>query len=99
MIIYQCALYSVSFYLCAGTKALFSDFHREKAWDEWIQKEHRVADKEDALAKLKAIATSLTTQQFEEAVKALMASHTWEQNPVFQSWFSDMWLSKAKVSI
>uniref|UniRef100_A0A3Q4GEG1 Transmembrane protein 42a n=1 Tax=Neolamprologus brichardi TaxID=32507 RepID=A0A3Q4GEG1_NEOBR len=47
MIIYQCALYSVSFYLCAGTKALLSDFHREKAWDEWIQKEHRVADKGD----------------------------------------------------
>lgn len=88
-----------SFYLCAGTKALLSDFHREKAWDEWIQKEHRVADKGDALTKLKAIASSLTTEQYEEAVKALMASHTWEQNPAFQSWFSDTWLSKAKVSI
>ncbi|XP_063343130.1 uncharacterized protein si:dkey-31c13.1 isoform X1 [Pelmatolapia mariae] len=79
-----------------GTKALLSDFHREKAWDEWIQKEHRVADKGDALTKLKAIASSLTTEQYEEAVKALMASHTWEQNPAFQSWFSDTWLSKAK---
>ncbi|XP_030605620.1 uncharacterized protein si:dkey-31c13.1 isoform X2 [Archocentrus centrarchus] len=80
-----------------GTKAVISDFHREEAWGEWIRKkDHQVPDKEDALAKMKAIASAATREQYEEAVKALMDSPSWEENPAFQSWFSDTWLSKAK---
>lgn len=84
---------------CLGTRALLCDFHREKAWGEWVRKQdHQVSQKEDALAKMRAIARADTLEMYEEAVQALKDSQNWRENRAFQNWFRDTWLSESKVS-
>ena len=77
------------------------DFHREKAWSEWISKsDHGVSqDRDEILRYLRSIAHSTTIQQFEDAVKIMKESTIWKSSLKLQRWQEGKWLPSAKVNI
>ncbi|KAK2895856.1 hypothetical protein Q8A73_015344 [Channa argus] len=80
-----------------GCKATLCDFHREKAWGEWIRNvDHGVQNQEVALASLKRTAAADTQQTYEQALRELQESEEWIKNPLFQTWFQTTWLSEEK---
>ena len=60
----------LEFYLCViGCKAMLCYFHREKAWNEWINKgAHNVKNQDDLKYILRLIAESETERKYEIAL-------------------------------
>ena len=53
--------------------------------------------KEEVLSRIRRVAHASSSTKYEDAVKALMASSVWVQNPKLQCWFQKTWLSHYKV--
>ena len=81
------------------TTLYLCDFHREQAWERWVSKAANGVShcKEEVLSRLRRVAHATSPQKYQEAVKALMASTVWVQNPKLQCWFQKTWLSHYKV--
>nr|XP_020447011.1 COP9 signalosome complex subunit 9 isoform X1 [Monopterus albus]XP_020447012.1 COP9 signalosome complex subunit 9 isoform X1 [Monopterus albus] len=78
-------------------KAVLCDFHREKAWLEWMKNvDHGVLNQDEALASLKRIAAVGTLQEYKQAFKQLQESEEWTRNPLFQTWLQTTWLPEEK---
>ena len=60
-------------------------------WCQWVQRGGPLSHN-----KLRVAHASSSTK-YEDAVKALMASSVWVQNPKLQCWFQKTWLSHYKV--
>ena len=85
------------------------DFHREQAWEQWVQDHKHGLTKdegEELLQLLWACAGAESSDpsigypddhSFQEKVKELKASPMWENNNVKQ-WLSTKWLCCAKVT-
>lgn len=60
------------------SKVFLCDFHREKAWLEWISKSDNgvSGNKDEVLCLLRSIANSRTLKEFEKAVAAMKKSNT-----------------------
>lgn len=89
--IYNCLMCLV-FHL--DSQVLLCDFHREKAWIEWIRKQSNgVSHVQDTLLTLlRDVASAATTEEYEEAVSRLHKSQVWEENERLRSWLSNKWL-------
>lgn len=79
---------------------LLCDFHREHAWERWVSKNAHgvVAYKDEVLAKLRAVAHSSTTMEYETAFAALAEWHVWKNNISLRNWFQETWLAEREVS-
>ena len=77
------------------------DFHREKAWGEWINKsDHGVSEHRDEILRyLRAIARSTTVAEFEDAVKIMKESTLWKSSMKLQKWQEGKWLPNAMVKL
>ena len=77
------------------------DFHREKAWGEWINKsDHGVSEhRGDILRYLRAIARSTKVKEFEDAVKIMKESTLWKSSLKLQKWQEGKWLPNAMVKL
>lgn len=82
---------------------LLCDFHREQAWDRWLNKRSNgVHDqKETILGMLRDICDSETVQRYEITVNQLQNSDVWnaEENGRLRNWLSNTWLPCYKVII
>ena len=85
----------------SGCYVTLCDFHREKAWDEWLRKhDHGVADVKDiVLKKLRSIADAETKTEYEHARDELMLSPIWKNNQQLRDWFTNKWLKCCHVRI
>ena len=89
----------ISIYSYPDTTLYLCDFHREQAWERWVSKAaNGVSDcKEEVLCRIRRDAHASSSTKYEDAVKDLMASSVWVQNPKLQCWFKKTWLSHYKV--
>ncbi|XP_069819606.1 uncharacterized protein [Dendropsophus ebraccatus] len=74
------------------------DFHREKAWTEWLnKKDHGVHKrKKEILALMRNVALTTNKEEHERALKTLTSSPIWKQSKMLRQWFSQKWLSDIK---
>ena len=57
-----------------------------------------VSDCKEVLCRIRRrVAHASSSTKYEDAVKALIASSVWVQNPKLQCWFQKTWLSRYKV--
>lgn len=84
-----------------GTRAYLCDFHREKAWTQWVNAtEHSVREnREEVLGRLRFIAKSNTIAEYEERVDMLKSSTLWRSKPKLANWFNKQWLPHHEVSL
>ena len=77
------------------------DFHREKAWCEWLKKADNGASqcKDEILRHLRSIAHSSTGKKFEENVKLMKDSVVWKSCSKLQKWQEGKCLPDAKVNL
>ena len=82
-----------------GAHIHICDFHREKAWSEWLSKsEHGVSEsKAQVLDLLRAIANSPSLAALEKNVATLKLSEPWKKSLQLRSYF-DFWGKHMKVS-
>eukprot|EP00058_Branchiostoma_floridae_P016954 XP_002602442.1 hypothetical protein BRAFLDRAFT_117021 [Branchiostoma floridae] len=75
-------------------KVLLCDFHREKAWVEWVRKkDHGVSHVQaTVLDLLRDIAAAATTEEYERCLSLLRESEVWKENERLRAWFSNKWL-------
>ncbi|CAC5404528.1 unnamed protein product [Mytilus coruscus] len=73
------------------------DFHREQAWDRWLNAGHNGVQlyKSQILDLIRNIATASTEMEFEEAKDTLKESAHWRANKKIRHWFEKHWLSKS----
>ena len=83
-----------------GTKAYLCDFHREKAWTQWVNvTEHNVREnREEVLGRLRFIAKSNTIAEYKERVDLLKSSTLWRSKPKLANWFNKQWLPHHEVT-
>lgn len=79
-------------------RVLLCDFHREKAWVEWVRRKENGCG-EDTLALLREIANSSTEEDFQLHLAQLRESAAWEENGKLRHWFTRTWLPEVQVSI
>jgi hedgehog interacting protein len=77
----------------AETHIHVCDFHREKAWNEWVSKgTNGVAEcRDEVLEYLRNIAKSANKIALEENIKLLKASNVWRQSVQLQKYFTEFW--------
>ncbi|KAM4032539.1 uncharacterized protein ACNLHF_019753 isoform 2-T2 [Anomaloglossus baeobatrachus] len=74
------------------------DFHREKAWTEWVnKKEHGIHEKKKVLALLRGIALACSREEHNAALVNLTSSNVWKKNEMLKTWFSHKWLPDIKI--
>eukprot|EP00058_Branchiostoma_floridae_P026757 XP_002612248.1 hypothetical protein BRAFLDRAFT_100078 [Branchiostoma floridae] len=80
------------------SEVLLCDFHREKAWVEWVRKrDHGVFDDQrTVLCLLRNIAAATTHDEYNMRVDQLKASNIWQQSAQLRTWFSTKWLTNAE---
>ena len=81
-----------------GLHALIWDFHREQAWERYVEKgEHGVSfkDRQPFLTLLRRVAVAATMEQLSKAVKELKAFHVSKQIQV-KSWLENKWFPHIK---
>ncbi|XP_043930240.1 uncharacterized protein LOC122804449 isoform X1 [Protopterus annectens] len=78
---------------------MLCDFHREKAWTEWVaKKDHGVHNfRKNILGMLRSIAHAATTEDLHTALTALKKSQCWKTGEAFRQWFSTKWLPAIKM--
>jgi hypothetical protein len=93
--------YDILICFSSGCYVTLCDFHREKAWDEWLRKpDHIVANvKDDLLKKLRSIADAETKTEYACARDELMQSPIWKNNQKLRDWFTNKWLKSCHVRI
>lgn len=76
------------------------DFHREKAWGEWLSKaEHGVSDMKGAvLEALRRIATSADALALGKNIQSLKESTAWKKSIHLQEYFNTYWGRHLTVS-
>ncbi|KAI8516096.1 hypothetical protein Bbelb_069090 [Branchiostoma belcheri] len=76
------------------SEVLLCDFHREKAWVEWVRKrENGVSHAQETLLKLlRDVAAAATTEDYDEAISRLHESQLWGENERLRSWLNNKWL-------
>ena len=69
------------------------DFHREKAWGEWLSKaSNGVSEyKGEVLKYLRNVANSANRAQLGENIEVLQNSKPWKESVQLQKYFSDFW--------
>ena len=69
------------------------DFHREKAWSEWLSKgSNSVSEyKDEVLRHLQNIAKSANQASLDENINALKESKPWKESVQLQKYFSNFW--------
>lgn len=75
------------------------DFHREKAWNEWLSKiDHGVSNRKDeVLGFLRTIATSASKLDLEKNTLAFKNSEIWKQSPSLQEYYTVYWETHIEV--
>ena len=86
--------------LFSGTHIHVCDFHREKAWSEWLSKaEHGVSDMKGAvLEDLRRIATSADALTLGKNIQTLKESAAWKKSIHLQEYFNSYWGRHLTVS-
>ena len=78
------------------SKVLLCDFHREQAWERWLNlvANGMTAVKEEALCMLRRIADSETEESFQINLNFLFKSNLWndDQHGKFKNWMNNVWL-------
>lgn len=71
----------------------FCDFHREKAWNEWINKRSNgtYLYKHELLQLLRNIANSTSQIALQKNIDALKNSHLWKESLQLQKYFDEFW--------
>ena len=66
-------------FYCLGCHVFICDFHREQAWERWLNKKSNDCSewKKDILPRLRSIAKSRTIEKMQGAINALMISEFW----------------------
>lgn len=69
------------------------DFHREKAWGEWLSKSSNGVSmyKDEVLRHLRNIAQSENQATLDENIQALKKSRPWKESVQLQNYFLDFW--------
>lgn len=69
------------------------DFHREKAWNEWINKRSNgtYLYKHELLQLLRNIANSTSQIALQKNIDALKNSHLWKESLQLQKYFDEFW--------
>ncbi|CAH2329516.1 hedgehog interacting, partial [Pelobates cultripes] len=77
---------------------IHTDFHREKAWTEWVtKKDHGVYEsRQHVLSMLRKIALAASFEDHQKALGALTESHIWHKSDTLRQWFSNKWLPEIK---
>ncbi|OCT81634.1 hypothetical protein XELAEV_18028457mg [Xenopus laevis] len=79
------------------TKIILCDFHREKAWSEWLNKKvHGVQNVKKILQMIRNVAKATTMESHNEALLTLKKSQDWKKNETFRKWFSMKWMPEIK---
>ncbi|CAH1247472.1 CARF [Branchiostoma lanceolatum] len=76
------------------SEVLLCDFHREKAWVEWVRKkDHGVSDVQDTVLELlRDVASAATLEEYEESLSRLHDSSVWQENEKLRTWLNNKWL-------
>ncbi|ROT61087.1 hedgehog interacting protein-like protein [Penaeus vannamei] len=76
------------------TCVLLSDFHREKAWSEWLCSEGNEVSHIGVAIKnmLNRIAQASTVSLYHEALNTFQSSAIWRDSQEIKDWFSNTWL-------
>lgn len=79
------ALISFLLLICLERAVLICDFHREKAWNEWMNKvDNCVVDEKDVvLPHLRAIANAASLEECAQAEESQKRSHDWRRTSNF----------------
>ena len=91
-----------------GCKVYLCDFHREQAWERWVQdKNHNLdaANRNELLSLLRDCAWAPPARSekvpinhsYEKAVTKLKESCVWKENEAVQNWLSTKWLPLPEV--
>ena len=69
------------------------DFHREKAWNEWVSKSTNgvTGYREEVLQNLRKIAKSANKMELDENIKLLKESKAWKSSVQLQKYFPEFW--------
>lgn len=83
------------------TCVLLSDFHREKAWSEWLCSEGNEVSHIGVAIKnmLNRIAQASTVSLYHEALNTFQSSAIWRDSQEIKDWFSNTWLPNVQVSV
>jgi len=78
-----------------------SDFHREQAWDRWLDNKgiEYLAERSKVMSLLRNIAKSETLEQCESSTKALKESPYWREGTTLKKYFSKFWMNNKEVCI
>ena len=88
-------------FLYPDSFVLLGDFHREQAWERWLNKQGNGCSevKQDVLAKLRRIARATTENACQQAITELKESSLWK-DPLYAKlveYVDRYWLKEKKV--
>ena len=77
------------------------DFHREKAWHEWLSKaDHGLSNRKDEiLVYLRNIATSANKHMLDRNIQVFKESEIWKQSRRLQQYFTEYWQPHIQVQL
>ena len=80
-------------FLFTETHVHVCDFHREKAWNEWVSKTTNgvTESREVVLQYLRNIAKSANQIELEQNILMLKESQVWKQSVKLQKYFTEFW--------
>ena len=87
----RCIILECRIHLC--------DFHREKAWNEWLSKiDHGMSTRKDeVLGYLRSIASSASKLDLEKNTLAFKSSEVWKNYPTLQKYYTEHWETHKEV--
>ena len=87
--------------LCpTDSKVYVCDFHREKAWWEWLSNNnHGISHHiDEVLEKMRCAANAVNEDAYTIALHNLRAIMVWKESAKLQAWFTSTWLCVKEVS-
>ncbi|XP_078695173.1 uncharacterized protein LOC144924097 [Branchiostoma floridae x Branchiostoma belcheri] len=77
-----------------ASKVILCDFHREKAWVEWVRKGANGVshDQETVLGLLRGVAGAATQEELDRSLIELQESSFWKENERLRNYMSNIWL-------
>ena len=84
---------------CIETHVHICDFHREKAWNEWVSKSSNgVSERKDiVLQYLRNIAKSSNQNDLQQNIIMLKESQVWKESVPLQKYYTEFWGLHLKV--
>jgi hedgehog interacting protein len=83
----------VPFCLFSEAHVHVCDFHREKAWNEWVSKTtNEVSEnRAEVLQYLRNIAKSANQRELQHNITVLKKSQPWKESVPLQKYFTEFW--------